>query len=101
MSTRPISSRASYWQRLLEAHSRSGLSLRAFAAQANVSVNTLAYWKYKRPHTPPSSAIVPVTVIDDLPRAHGEFVIEFGAARLRIPSSIDPDQLVRALGGGC
>lgn len=104
MPTRSTSARASYWHALLDAHARSGLSLRAFAVSTGVSVNTLAYWKYTRSRRSGRSSIVPVTVIDDLPRAGGEFVLELGAARLRIPASTDPDRVVgllRALAGPC
>lgn len=97
-------SRATHWRRLLAEHSVSGLSLRAFAARAGVSANTLAYWKYKRPTVSSRPAIVPVTVVDDLSPGRGEFVVEIGAARVRIPASMDHDQLVRlvrALGGAC
>lgn len=87
------------WRRLVAEHARSGLSLKAFAARKGVSVNSLAYWKYKRiglSRRAPRD-LVPVHVIDDLGSSGREFVLELGDARLRIPPDFDPAGLAGVL----
>lgn len=88
------------WHELIAAHERSGLSLKAFAARAGVSVNTLAYWKYKRGvrRTPLEQAprLVPVHVVDDEP-ALGELVVEIGSVRVRVASTSDLTLLRRVV----
>ena len=63
-------------------HARSGLSLRAFAERAGVSVNTLAYWKYRRriAGEARSPVFVPVKLVDDLHGVRSELVVEIGGA---------------------
>lgn len=87
------------WRRLVAEHARSGLSLKSFAARKGVSVNSLAYWKYKRIGLGrrASTDLVPVHVIDDLGSSGRELVLELVGARLRIPPDFDPAALAGVL----
>jgi hypothetical protein len=91
--------RAEHWRRLVTEQASSGLSLRAFAARAGVSPNTLAYWKYKRGvSAAPVPRIVPVTVVDDARPSAASIVLELGGARLEIRPGFDAGDVSRLIG---
>lgn len=92
------------WRRLLEEHSRSGLSLREFSVREGISANTLAYWKYKRPIGPsspgrsnPGPQIVPVTIVDDAPDIGGVITLELGGARVTLARGFDREDVSRLI----
>jgi hypothetical protein len=87
------------WGRLLQEHSRSGLSLREFARRKGLSTNTLGYWKYKRrvSTAAPAPEIVLVKAIDDPVGVGGELTLELGGARLRIPPGCDLERVARVV----
>jgi hypothetical protein len=91
--------RAEHWRRLITEHAESGLSLRAFAARAGVSPNTLGYWKYKRGIVPASSVpqIVPVTVVEDARPSAVSIVLELGGARLELRPGFAADDVSRLI----
>lgn len=93
-------SRLEHWRRLVAEHASSGLSLRAFAARAGVSPNTLAYWKYKRGSgsSPSGPQIVPVTVVDDARAPVASIVLELDGARLELQPGFDADDVSRLIG---
>lgn len=88
------------WQRLVEAQSGSGLSVREFAERHGVSPSALTYWKYKRGGGGQRrrTTFAPVRLIDDGgPSSTREFVLELAGARIRVPAEFDPDSLRRLL----
>ena len=100
-----MSSRVEYWRGVLAEQRRSGLSLRAFAAQRGVSVNTLQYWKYKRPTTAPQFEEIRLTPeASHAQRAPALEIVLRGDRVVRVGVDFDADLLRRviaALEVGC
>ena len=91
--------RRSFWEEVISRYEASGLSRRAFAAQAGVGLPIFQYWLYKfrregyqRPATKalaPAVRLVPVTV-KAAPVLARRVEVVIGHARLRVPVGADP-----------
>jgi transposase-like protein len=92
------------WRRLIAAQSKSGLTVREFAAAQGIAAATLYWWRSKlgRDHRG-GAQLVPVEVIErptelDSGAASGSFELRVdGSMTLRVPAGFDEAELRRLI----
>lgn len=88
------------WGELIERWGRSGLTARAFAAEAGVNAHTLTYWKWrlrKDTRSPTLSGFVEVVASSSERAAEPLEVVLEGGQRIRVPAGFDAEALRRVL----
>lgn len=92
------------WRRLIAAQSKSGMTVREFAATEGIAASTLYWWRSKlRRNRRESPELVPVEVIEGSPeRSPGTssdgFELQIGGTMtLRVPASFDEAELRRLI----
>lgn len=91
------------WRRLIAAQSKSGLTVREFAAAEGVAAATLYWWRSKlRRGGRGGTELVPVDVVEDCADsdtpAHGGFEVHVdGVMTLRVPAGFDEGELRRLI----
>jgi transposase-like protein len=92
------------WRRLIAAQSRSGLTVREFAAAEGIGAATLYWWRSKlRRDGREGTTLVPVEVIERSPQmergaATDGFELQIdGAMTLRVPARFDEAELRRLI----
>lgn len=100
-----VSPRASYWQELLQTHRDSGLSVKEFCAQQNVSVAAFYQWRrrFEQPTqtaSEPSSGLIPVRIVSSQPARTspvGVQILTPTGFSLRVDGNTSPEQLLMIL----
>ncbi len=91
------------WEELVDAWLESGLSRGAFAEQAGVNPNTLAWWRWRlgRPTSVTRASEVGFAEVVVHGRPAPDFVVEVGDLRVRVTPGFDAGELRRLVTALC
>lgn len=89
------------WRSLVERWLRSGISRAAFARQASVNPNTLAWWRWKLGAEVGKPAFLDVVLAEPMPMRAPEFRVEVGDVLVHIPTGFDAAELRRLVHALC
>lgn len=87
------------WEPLVAAWRTSGLTQQQFATRRGIAASTLSWWSCRlRREGRRGSRLLPVRVVDAVPRGPVEFRVELAGGRtLHVPASFDDGALRRLL----
>jgi hypothetical protein len=101
MSTRKVTTeyRLAQWSKVMEARQASGLSIKAYCAQAGISSNTYFYWQEKlRIQASKEMSVVPngwARLSEAPPSVKSSIVVEINGCRISVDSETDTELLAK------
>ena len=85
------------WSERIEAYQSSGLTMKAWCAEQNLTIHQLKYWLYKaqrqgrkQDRTASATTFRPVTISSQAAAPHS---LQIGAARIEVRSGFEPELL--------